>query len=636
MPWPQDVRFTSDQFLLDGPICIDFRKVRSPRSEQGADRLVSRLAERTGTTLVGSNCKRKLILEIDMPLQLSFKMDESYSLTVHEDSIVLKARTDVGAIRGLSTIYQLFERQEGAQFIKGAIINDSPRFPWRGLLIDVCRHFMPKEMIMRQLDCMELVKMNVLHLHLTEDQRFGIESSTFPRLHEKGSGGKFLSKADIRDIIREADSRGIRVIPEFDMPGHTTSWFVGHPELASAPGPYSMETGFGVFDPTMDPTKESTYKFLDAFFAEMAELFPDKFMHIGGDENNGVQWSANDQIQRFMQDRGLADNHALQAYFNARLNKILNNYGKRMVGWDEIISDELPNDIVIQSWRGKEGLINAAKSGKYAILSNGYYIDLCRSTEHHYLNDPLTADMGLSPSEEQFILGGEATMWSELVDDRTVDSRIWPRTAAIAERLWSPADVNYVPEMYERLDDITLQLDAIGSHVISGQENLLRLLSGGGSTANLRSRVQILQPVKDYQRHAMVPHSVHTPLTNLADVAVPDPPYARRIGKLITDHFSTRTRLTSDAVLNELRSLRTALRDIPDAQGLPDIPHIIELLDWATEAIHVVNGGDPWNEQDLKHLDLLLQNARAPFAECELALIDSFDQLFKEAIQKSQ
>jgi len=191
-----------------------------------------------------------------------------------------------------------------------------------------------------------------------------------------GSDGLFYTQEQAREIISYARERGIRVVPEFDMPGHATAWLVGHPELASAPGPYTIERGAGIFEPALDPTREETYKLLDGFLGEMAALFPDAYMHIGGDENTGKQWDRNPKIQEFMRAKGLKDNHALQTYFNQRLLKILQKNGKRMMGWDEIFQPDLPKDVVIHSWRGQKALAEAARKGYDGILSYGYYIDL--------------------------------------------------------------------------------------------------------------------------------------------------------------------------------------------------------------------------------------------------------------------
>ena len=319
-------------------------------------------------------------------------------------------------------------------------------------MIDSGRHFMPIDVIQRNLDGMEAVKLNVFHWHLSEDQGFRVESKAFPLLHEKGSNGQYYSQQQIRDVIWYARDRGIRVVPEFDMPCHTTSWFVGYPNLASGPGPYKIEERWGVLDPAMDPTRESTYQFLDRFLGEMTSLFPDAYFHIGGDECDGKEWDANPKIQAYIHSHGLKDNAALQSQFTARLQKLVAAHHKIMEGWDEVLQPDTPREVVIQSWRGPAGLAAAARQGNRALLSNGYYIDLNQPASYHYLIDPLGGDgASLTPEQKARVLGGEATMWSEFVTPENVDSRIWPRTAAIAERLWSPQEIRDVPSMYERL-----------------------------------------------------------------------------------------------------------------------------------------------------------------------------------------
>src|SRR5947208_13333171 len=257
-----------------------------------------------------------------------------------------------------------------------------------------------------------------------------------------GSDGHYYSQDEVRSLIAYARDRGIRVVPEIDMPGHSTAWFIGYPELASAPGPYEIERKWGVFDPAMDPTQDKTYKFLNEFIGEMAELFPDAYFHIGGDEVNGKQWDANPKIQEFMRAHGLKNDQELQAYFSRHVQEIVKKHHKIMVGWDEILDPALPKEAVIQSWRGQESLADAARRGYRVILSNGYYLDLMYSAASHYLTDPLAAGPAtLAPEEKARILGGEACMSSELVTPENIDGRIWPRAAAVAERLWSPAEL---------------------------------------------------------------------------------------------------------------------------------------------------------------------------------------------------
>src|SRR6266496_4887213 len=332
---------------------------------------------------------------------------------------------------------------------------------------------------------------------------------------------------EVREIITYAGNRGIRVMPEFDIPGHSTSWLVSYPELGSAPGPYKIERGAGIFEPALDPTREQTYKFLDSFLGEMASLFPDAYMHIGGDENEGKQWDRNPQIQAFMKEKGIKDNHALQAYFNQRVLKILQKHGKKMIGWEEILHPDLPKDAVIHSWRGPASLAEAAKKGYDGILSAGYYIDLIFPASQHYLADPIPQNTTLTAEEAKRILGGEATMWGEWVSPETIGSRIWPRTAAIAERLWSPRNVTNVEDMYRRLSVISRQLEDLGLTHEKNYGMLLRRLAASENTGPLRTLASIIEPVKEYRRYQLRPQTMLSPLTGLVDAVPPDSEAAR-------------------------------------------------------------------------------------------------------------
>ena len=293
--------------------------------------------------------------------------DESYELDITASVAKLTAPNPLGILHGLQTFLQLVQPSATGFAVPVVTIKDQPRFPWRGLMIDVSRHFIPLDVLKRNVNAMAAVKMNVLHWHLSDDQGFRMESKKFPRLQEMGSEGMYYTQDEIREFIAYAHDRGIRVIPEFDIPGHSRSWFLGYPELASGPGPYTLDGG-GI-SPIMDPTRESTYKFLDKFIGEMAKLFPDAYFHIGGDEVDGKQWDANPKIQAFIHAHGMKNNQDLQAYFNQRLQKIVSKHHKIMMGWDEVLHPELPKSIVIQSWRGQDSLAAAAKQGYSGLLS---------------------------------------------------------------------------------------------------------------------------------------------------------------------------------------------------------------------------------------------------------------------------
>src|SRR5215510_13061445 len=468
MPVPASIKFQPERLAVDANFKVATRGFSDARLQAGIYRFMKRLEGRTVLTLAPGlapdDQTTPLIIHCDGPGKNipSVSENESYRIDITRRQALLSAPTVVGALRDLETLLQLLDADRNGYFFPGVQIDDQPRFPWRGLLIDVARHFETIEVLKRNLDAMAAVKLNVLHWHLTEDQGFRVESKKFPKLHQLGSDGNYYTQEQVKEIIAYARDRGIRVMPEFDIPGHSTSWLVGHPELGSAPGPYTIERGAGIFEPALDPTREQTYKLLDTFLGEMADLFPDAYMHIGGDENEGKQWDRNQAIQAFMKEKGIKDNHALQAYFNQRVLKILQKHHKKMIGWDEILHPDLPKDAVIHSWRGPKSLADAARKGYDGILSNGFYIDLILPASQHYLADPLPRDTTLTAEEAKHVLGGEATMWGEWVSPDTIDSRIWPRTAAIAERLWSPASVNDVADMYTRMETVTRWLEWTG------------------------------------------------------------------------------------------------------------------------------------------------------------------------------
>lgn len=280
MPMPASYKLQDGKFRLLNTFRISITGNPDERIYGYATRVLRRLDGRTGLFLLedylfkNENVENPgLVIEVNRQGKIQLNEDESYSLDITAKIASLKAETDIGAMRGLETLLQLLQADENGYYFPCIKIDDAPRFAWRGLMLDVCRHFPPMDVVLRNIDGMAAVKMNVLHLHLTEDQGFRVECKTYPLLHEKGSDGLYFTQVQIQYIIKYAADRGIRVVPEFDIPGHATSWCVGYPELASAPGPYTIERHFGVFNPTLDPTKNTTYIFLDAFLKEMAALF---------------------------------------------------------------------------------------------------------------------------------------------------------------------------------------------------------------------------------------------------------------------------------------------------------------------------------------------------------------------------
>src|ERR1700678_933799 len=540
MPLPAQVKPDAGEFLINNGFGVALEGYQEPRLERAKQRFLNILSRETGIPLWREAALNKPLFFIkttgpSAPVQ-QVDEDESYHLQITGNEVHLEAANPLGVLHGLQTFLQLVRITPRGFVVPAMTIDDHPRFPWRGLMLDAGRHFMPLDVVYRTLDGMEAVKLNVFHWHLSDNQGFRVESRKFPLLQEKGSDGLFYTQEEIREVVAYAHDRGIRIVPEFDMPGHSTAWFVGYPELASGPGPYQIERKWGVFDPAMDPTQERTYKFLDAFIGEMAKLFPDQYFHIGGDEVNGKQWDTNPQIQAFMRAHGLKTNQDLQAYFNTRVQKIVSKHGKTMVGWDEILRPDLPKDIVVQSWRGQDSLAAAARQGYRGILSYGYYLDLMWPASRHYAVDPMSdGAANLTPEEKQRILGGEACMWSEYVSPENIDSRIWPRTAAIAERLWSPQDVTDVNSMYQRLDYVSRWLDWLGLTHNSSYGPMLRRIAGSNDISTLRTFTDVAEPVKDYTREeiATVEATSLSPLNRVVDAARPESDTARHFADLV-------------------------------------------------------------------------------------------------------
>jgi len=547
LPLPASAQSGTGSLGVDSSFSVAFTGHSEPRLERAGDRFLRQLARQTGLPLAlkpGKTARATLVIQTDHASKEIQELgeDESYVLEVTTTGAKLTAPTPLGAMHGLQTFLQLVDVSLGGFAAPALTIQDKPRFPWRGLMIDSARHFIPLDVIRRNIDAMEAVKMNVFHWHLSENQGFRVESRKFPKLHEMGSDGLYYTQEEMRDVITYARDRGIRVVPEFDMPGHSTAWFVGHPELASGKGPYEIERKWGIFDPAMDPTNEKVYKFLDELIGEMAKVFPDHYFHIGGDEVNGKEWDANPKIQAFMKAHGIKNNEALQAYFSGRVQKLVTKHGKTVVGWDEVLVAGVPKDIVIQSWRGQASLAQAAKQGYRGILSNGYYLDLGWSAARHYAVDPLSGDAAnLSAEEKQRILGGESCMWAEYVSPENVDSRIWPRNAAIAERLWSPQEVRDPASMYARLEFISARLEWLGLTHRSVSRNMLQRLAGSSSPvefAALRTLADVIEPVKDYTRGQTAPAepSSATPMNRVVDAVPLESDAGRRFSDLV-DQF---------------------------------------------------------------------------------------------------
>jgi len=647
MPVPSVIKPTKDRCGITKSFTIGVTGNPGNRVYAEATRALRRLDNRMGFFFKQGNITMKdhdaganLLIEVKRPAELRLYEDESYQLYSGTKQVKIVANTDLGAIRGLETLHQLLSVDADGYYFPGVEINDAPRFPWRGLLLDITLHWMPMDVVKRTLDCMAAVKMNVLHLHLTEDQMFGIESKVYPRLHEVGAEGNYYTQEDIKEVIAYADQRGIRVVPEFDVPGHCTSWLKAYPELASVKRDYELQRYYGVFDPSLDVTKEFTYEFLDKLFTEMSALFPDEYFHIGGDENTGKDWDLNPDIKAYMKKKGMTTYRELETEFIQRLLPILKKNGKKMMGWDEILRPGVPHDIMIQSWRGTESLVEAAKNGYTGLLSTGYYIDLIQPTDFHYLVDPIPSNTVLTAGQQKFIVGGEATMWTEHVTPETVDSRIWPRTAAIAERLWSPSSVTNVEDMYRRLDQASLWLEGLGSTHLKNKGMLMRRLANSYDTKALEVLVDVIEPLKIYERNAGdTMYTVFSPYTKIADVATPDQKVAREFRKNVSIYCSTKDKQLEKEIINQLQMWKAnhtgfleLIKRSPvltEAEGLSENLEKIAIIgiraiDYINKLCLVPAG---WKKESLG----ITQTAKEQGGRCDLQVVTAIEELVSAA-----
>ncbi len=666
MPLPAKLELQNGALDLSNGLKIHSLNFHNEKIENSINRFIERIGRKTNLDIVNEkgvvfdiNCLGNSPSEIQQAHE-----DESYILKIESHKIYLEAPSPYGIIHGLETLAQIVKKEGHTYLLPAIEITDAPRFPWRGIMLDVCRHWMPKEVILRTLDAMAAVKMNVFHWHLSEDQGFRVESKVFPKLHEIGSNGKYYTQQEVKEIIEYAAARGIRVVPEFDLPGHSKSWQMAYPELSTVSFPLKFGQIKGeLFAPPMDPTKEVVYEFLDKFIGEMATLFPDQYMHIGGDEVNPKYWNESESVQRFMKENGMNDAHDLQAYFNLRMHGILSKYGKLMVGWEEILHPDLGDDIIIQSWKSQKSLFEGVQQGGTAILSAGYYLDHKLHAESYYSLDPMvlpgavdiipdtanwkmyemnmelptgdipsqlvifdkdsqnvfgffaimegrnvfkagkiedgvlsfsmSSPMGelgflgellkdsingklsfgllkfpsygsmsggsdisgstmpkieimkpLTEEQKSRIVGGEAAMWSEVVSAENIDSRLWPNSAAIAEKLWSPqALTTDTEDMYRRLTFVSNYLSEQGAIHNTQYELMLKRLGGNEGYKSLKILVDVLEEVKYYGRLSSLfeiedLYLPDLPLDGVVDAAKPESMLARSFNKLVDEFLA--------------------------------------------------------------------------------------------------
>ncbi|SDD71807.1 beta-N-acetylhexosaminidase [Niabella drilacis] len=503
VPEPVSMVLGRGTFVLDAQTSLTV----SPGT--GLDRYAPEwLREITGLSLpvkkdaAGGQQAIRLVLD---PALTTPDHDEGYQLSITEHGVMLKARKAAGLFYGLQTIGQLLqlpsalETQHRRQ-LPVLEITDYPRFRWRGLMLDVSRHFFPKEFVKKYIDDMARYKFNIFHWHLTDDQGWRIEIKSLPRLTEIGAWrvprtgqwwsydppqpgekptyGGYYTQEDIKEIIAYAAERHITIVPEIDVPGHSLAAIAAYPYLSATGYLYAVNPGskfYNIEDNTLNPADERVYGFLDKVFTEVAALFPGTYIHIGGDECTKLFWQRSAVVQDFMKQQGIKTEHELQSYFIKRVEKILKKKGKKLIGWDEILEGGLAPDATVMSWRGIQGGIEAAKQGHQVILTpnNNVYLDL-------YQGDPLlepdTYSMLRLKTSYQWdpvpqgvngalVLGGQGNLWTESVPGgRHAEYMTWPRSLALAEVFWSPKDKQNWSRFQEKLEPQFKVLDAEGVH----------------------------------------------------------------------------------------------------------------------------------------------------------------------------
>lgn len=399
------------------------------------------------------------------------KSSEAYNLEVNSNSATLESESSNGIFLGLQTMLQLIEKQKGNLSIPALTINDFPRFSYRGMHLDVGRHFFPVDFIKKYIDYLAYHKYNTFHWHLTEDQGWRIEIKKYPRLTEIGScraqtlvgrygsniydGQKYCgyyTQQQVKEIVQYASARHITVIPEIEMPGHSKAALAAYPELGCTGGPYIVHETWGVIDDVFCAGNEKTFSFLESVLSEVITLFPSKYIHIGGDESPKERWKHCAKCQQRIKEKGLKDEHELQSYFIQRMEKFLNSKGRKIIGWDEILEGGLAPNATVMSWRGEEGGIAAAKQKHDVIMTPGgwCYLDHSQtknedsvtiggytSVEKVYSYEPIPAT--LTDDEAKYVLGAQGNVWTEYMKNpNKVEYMIFPRMSALSEVLWSP------------------------------------------------------------------------------------------------------------------------------------------------------------------------------------------------------
>lgn len=521
IPAPVSYEYTDAMFMLDQQTAIDVKT---------DDEKVKRYAELFQAFLTQGGLQIPL-KSVDSPdrmnkaivVQLSPNAnlgDEGYTLEVQENVINLSANAPAGIFNGFQTLRQLLPREFentgdgaiGLGMIMGCKITDYPRFGWRGLMLDVSRHFFTVDEVKTYLDKMAQYKFNVFHWHLTDDEGWRIEIKSLPKLTEVGAWrveragrfgdtrpypkagekatyGGFYTQEQIKDIIKYAADRNITIVPEIDMPGHSMAALAAYPELSVKKEPKFVNPGSKfaewyndghfemLIENTLNPADEKVYEFVDKVMTEVAELFPGEYIHMGGDECYQGYWEKSPEVQKFMKKNKLADTHALQSYFVGRVNEIIQSKGKKMIGWDEILEGgDLPKSTAVMSWRGMKGGIEAATMGHEVVMTPTTFAYLDYTQGDKSVENPIYADLSLEKTysfepvpdevEPKYILGGQGNLWTEVIPNLQFAMYMtYPRGLALAETFWSPKEKKDWNSFINRTEQHFMRFEASNTNI---------------------------------------------------------------------------------------------------------------------------------------------------------------------------
>lgn len=479
IPKPQEIKILGGNFIIYPSTKILYDEHTKNIAEYFLDEVDAlyglRLEIETSSGGSGNN-----VIDLQLTKLEHSNSKEAYHLMITKEKILITANEPNGMFYGIQSLRQLLPTEKNLTnknelLVPAVEIKDYPRFVHRGLNLDCCRHFMEKDFVKRYVDLLAYHKMNVLHWHLTEDQAWRIEVKKYPELTEIGSFrkyddgtvyGGYYTQEDIKEVVEYAASRFITVIPEIELPGHSTAAIATYPHLSCTGGPFDVGTLWGVYKDIYCAGNEETFTFLEDVFTEVIKLFPSTYIHIGGDEAPKDRWKECPKCQQRIKDEKLADEHELQSYFVKRIEKFLNSQGRQIIGWDEILEGGLAPGATVQSWRGTKGAIEAAKMGHDVIVSptSHCYFDYPIETTDVpkvYSFDPVPPE--LDAEEVKHVLGTEANMWTEYAPQEVVDHRLFPRIVALSEVAWTELkNKNYdnfnsrLQVHYDRLDELNV------------------------------------------------------------------------------------------------------------------------------------------------------------------------------------